>query len=68
MKTPTLPLTISSQYFDDTKVTRSINPQTLKKYVSDFRRGDGDSIIITDADGDRFDLVDFGSGLKLVIV
>ena len=61
-----LPLTITSNYHDDTKVTRSTNPKTLRKLISDFRRGEGDWIHITDADGVGYDLTDLGHGVELV--
>ena len=61
-----LPLTLSSAYFGDTKSTQSTNPQTLRKLVSDLRRGDGDTILITDAEGVFYDLTDLGRGPELV--
>lgn len=66
MTTIALPLTISSNYHEDTKTTRSTNPRTLKRLVNDFRRGEGDWVKITDADGYGYDLTDLGRGLELV--
>ena len=63
-----IPLTLSSAYFGGTKTTRSTNPQALRKLVNDLRRGDGDTILITDADGVCYDLTDAGNGLQLVAI
>lgn len=61
-----LPLTLSSAYFDGTKTTHSTNPKTLRNLVNDLRRGDGDTIQITDAEGVFYDLTDLGRGPELV--
>lgn len=66
MTTPTLPITISSRNFDGTKTTKSINPKTIKRLADDLRRGDGDTILITDAAGNRYDVTDIGHGLQLI--
>lgn len=65
MKTIKLPLTISSQYHQAIKRTRSTNPKTIKRLVNEVRRGDGDWVKITDADGLGYDLTDCGRGLEL---
>ena len=62
------PLTLSSAYHSDTKTTQSTNPQTLRKLITDLRRGEGDSIIIADAEGVCYDLTDLGNGLQLVAI
>lgn len=64
--TVALPLTISSVYFDKTKVTRSTNPATIRRLIRDLRRGEGDTIRIMDADGVGYDLTDLGRGVELV--
>lgn len=66
MSTIKLPLTISSQYHQDTKRTRSTNPKTIKRLINEVRRGEGDWIKITDADGLGYDLTDRGRGTELV--
>ncbi len=59
-------LTLKSQYFDNARTINSSSPRYIKRVRDEMRRGDGDSIMIRDDEGQSYDVTDLGRGLELI--